>query len=1130
MNTFTQEFEEKLRVNTPKELGVFPSSSTNLDVWSVLDLYFKERGLVYHKLEPYDLFLETVKEVIQRTPPITVEDRKSQNNYQYTFGNVSIFPPSFTPQEARLNNLYYNLTITADIIQGFTSEMKSHTQKTFHQQKICELPLMLGTRFCHTYQKTEEEKIHLGECDSDIGGYYICHGKERCIVASERIEYNRIYVWPPQKPKEKKNFLMMAEIRSVVVRGSKPSLVKIFIEPSHNMVCTLSGLKEVVQIGTIIHAVGFACGMWGLNDDSTSVIRSLIIGDDISIEMSDMVEVLLENSKQARNDKCIDIISYMAMTAVPKANRPEFIQQICRKELLLHLPDRLKPYFLCYMVRKLMMVRLKKRTEDDRDHFANKRCDSDGKLLEDLFRGYFIKYLESVTKKLMSHPNNVSIFERDFTITQGIQRCMGTGNWGIQKIGFQKVGVCQLLTRLNYVSALSHLRRVCSNRSVESRAMKIRHLHSSQWGVFDPAETPEGENAGILKNMSVGGHITSETSPFVVETVLNTFKSFDPKIEVNNFHLPKVFVNGNLLGLTKSPGYLLGELREARTNGRLHPETSIAYKSADKEIHIYCDSGRCSRPLFTIKADKLLIPPDFTVSSPTWHTLIEKGYIQYVDTLEEQTSFVSTFTNNILKGSNFCEIHPATILGVCCSIIPFCNHNQSPRNAYSGNMTKQAIGIFAMNFLQRFETSGYILHYPEKPLVVPRMAKYFGYEKLASGINCIVACISEGGWGQEDSVIINLSAVQRGLFTTTVYKTYTAEEKNQENQMIETIELPPDPKIGGKNKNILKLDDRGIIKEKSIVKEGDVIIYKTIRKDGKSGERSDTSIIHKLEETGFVDKVLVTKNADGNKLVKVRVGFIRIPIMGDKFASTHAQKGTCGILLPQEDLPFTAEGIVPDLIINPHAIPSRMTIAHLIECITGKVAVLKGEIIDGTPFDSDQNRMVKHMEELGSVLHQHGYDRTGEETMYSGITGDLLKGTIFIGPTYYRRLKHMIMDKLSARAEGPVQGFTRQPANHGRKNGTKYTSTRFGNMEVDGILSHGARDATRERMFVSSDAYQTEVCFKCGGFTAGQTCKCQAGSGQVAMPYAYKLFQHNTTSLMIKSSLRTEDSTSTKFS
>jgi DNA-directed RNA polymerase II subunit RPB2 len=389
-------------------------------------------------------------------------------------------------------------------------------------------------------------------------------------------------------------------------------------------------------------------------------------------------------------------------------------------------------------------------------------------------------------------------------------------------------------------------------------------------------------------------------------------------------------------------------------------------------------------------------------------------------------------------------------------------------------------------------------------------------------MNAIVAIMCYGGSNQEDSVLFNKGAIERGLFTITVYKTYTAEEKNLENQIIETIEAPFDSKCIDKSKNYLKLDEQGIIREKSIVEENDVIICKSIRSSGKLSERVDASMCHKLEEKGFVDKVLITKNADGNKLVRVRVGFHRIPIFGDKFASVHAQKGTVSMILPPEDMPFTNSGIVPDLIINSHSQVSRMTISHLIECVTGKCAVVSGEFQDATPFNEDEGFMMKHLQKVGDELSKRGFQRHGEEAMMNGMTGELLKGTIFIGPTYYRRLKHMILDKLSARAEGPNQMYTRQPANQGRKNGKKYTSIKFGTMEADAMSSHGASNAIQERLLLSSDKYITSVCNKCGFITS--KCKCGAGTTEVVMPYAFKLLHHNITALQIKASIKTENS------
>lgn len=1126
---FKQVMSPEETKNAPEELGIAPGDSV-LKVWNVIDLYFRERGLVFHKLEPYDIFLESVKDIIRTAQPITVEDRKSQSAYQYSFGNVSLIGSPITPQEARLRNMDYSVTVVADVIQGFTTTLKTNSQKVFHNQKICELPLMLKSRMCRLYQKTTDELIALGECPDDIGGYYLINGKERCIVAQERVMYNRIYVWTPPKSTEKRLYKTMAEIRSVVVRGSKPATTKIFIEPNTNVICQLPGLKEAVQIGTILHAIGALCGTWDLNSDSSEQIRQMIAGDDDLSEdykFGEIMDTILYNSRNSRNESCIDQIGGLSNASISKEQRGEFVSQLLRDEILLHVPIEVKPFFLAYMTRRMILVFLGRQPEDDRDHFSNKRCDSDGKLLEDLFRGFFAKYMENVAMKLSSHPNNGNIFEKENVITKEIHRCMSTGNWGIQKVGFQKVGVCQLLTRLNYTSAVSHMRRLSSNRSAESRATRMRELHSSQWGICDP-ETPEGANTGTLKNLSVAAHITSDTSEDPIRAVLEKMTEFEEKISFSNCSSPKVFLNGNWIGITDTPGTMIAKLRSLRNKGILHHDTSISYQLGIRELHIYCDSGRCSRPLFVVKNNKLVLTREQSISASNWHDLISSGAIQYVDKTEEQTSLISTWANELLPKSHYCEIHPALILGVCCSIIPWPNCNQGPRNVYSANMTKQSIGVYCSNFLQRFDTSAYILHYPQRPLCVPRMSSYFAYSSLPCGVNATVAIMCYTGFNQEDSVILNQGAVDRGLFKVTVYKTYTAEEKSQEGSVYECIETPagtPGEKGVDRNKNYLKLGPDGIIRKGSTVEKNDIIIRKTIRRDGKNSERIDASVYHKLDETGFVDDIYITKTAEGNKLVKVRVGFIRLPIMGDKFASRHAQKGTCGMILPEVDMPYTSNGIRPDIIINPHAIPSRMTIAHLIECVTNKKAALEGKFADSTPFEDSEGQMVRHMEQVGTALHAHGFHSRGEEAMYSGMTGEILTGTVFIGPTYYQRLKHMIMDKLSARSTGPVQAFTRQPANHGRKMGIEYTAIKMGTMETDAMASQGASASLRERLFHSSDKYSTKVCDNCGAICAGKGCKCQAGTTDVNIPFAFKLALHNMEGLVVRVAVKTQNST-----
>lgn len=1127
MEQLAQEFDQKL--NPPFEV---PPQTTNLDVWKYLDLYFRDRGLVFHKLEPYNLLLEDIKHLIRTTPPIVAEDKKSQGVYQYKFGNVTIFPPTVTPQQARLRDMNYNLSVHVDVVQNFVNALGVTESKCFPNQKVMELPCLLKSELCLLYGKTPEELIEMGECPYDLGGYYIVNGKERVIVTQERIEYNRVFVWPPHKEPERKKYRMTAEVRSVVTRGSKPGVIKLYIEKNFNLVALLSGIKEPVLVGTILHIYGALCdptNLWTMDQDSTEKMRLIFGFDANDTEAQEIVKVILDNSAASRDSKAPEQIFRLSTVTIAKDKETEFVNQLFRDELLVNLPQQSKPYFLGYMVKRMIEVFLKRRSEDDRDHFANKRCDTDGKLLEDLVRGFYQKYLENIKDKLDSHPNNVNIFERETCITKEIHQCMGSGNWAVQKIGFTKVGVCQLMTRLNWISALSHMKRDTSNRNIESRCFRLRSLHSSQWGVFDPSETPEGKNTGLVKNMTMVSHITSGSDPRVIREYLRNLEPsvFHPGIELSRCTMTKVFLNGVWIGTTDRPGVLLGKLRHSRKISRLHHDTSIAYKSGEREVWIMCDSGRCSRPLLVVEQGKLLLTEKVTPES--WHTLIDQGYIQYVDTLEEQTSVVSTFLDRINPRSQYCEIHPALILGVCSSIIPWPSSNQSPRNTYSGAMTKQAISIFALNFLQRFDTSSYMLNYAQRALVAPRMSEYLAYNQLATGMNCVVAIMCYSGYNQEDSIIMNRAAVERGLFVITVYKTYSASERNIDNQTIETIEAPFSPEILDKTKNYNYLDEFGIIKEGSPVRDGIVLIHKSTRREGKGSTREDSSVIHKLEEVGVVDKVHITKTADGNKLVKVRVAFTRSPIEGDKFASTEGQKGTLGLLMNPEDMPFTADGITPDIIINPHAFPSRMTIGQLVECVTGKAAALTGKFQDATPFTDSDCFIVKHLEQVGNALNRHGFQGRGEEVMYSGMTGEMLgrrsdgqiKASVFIGPTYYRRLKHMILDKLSAREEGPNQSYTRQPANHGRKHGTKFTSIKFGNMEVDAMESQGASASVWERMYYSSDKYQTDVCDKCGCIGG---CKCKASVTRANMPYVFKLLYHNVAALQLEMTLRTENS------
>ncbi|CAK0797601.1 unnamed protein product [Prorocentrum cordatum] len=669
------------------------------------------------------------------------------------------------------------------------------------------------------------------------------------------------------------------------------------------------------------------------------------------------------------------------------------------------------------------------------------------------------------------------------------------------------------------MATLSHLRRMLTPLARSGKLAKPRQLHNTHWGLVCPAETPEGQAVGLVKNISLMCYISLGSPQTIIEDFLDEWGVLD-LMECSPEHIKKyakVFLNGIWVGMHEKPAQLRNTLLSLRRRKDIDSEVSIQQDLKNKEIRIATDCGRATRPLYIVdyEAQKTLINYSHVKKVKdgewAWGDLMRNGLVEYLDAEEEECSMISMFVEDLVKMRAYCktwthaEIHPAMIFGICASIIPFPDHNMSPRNVFQSAMGKQAIGVFGTNFYARMDTFACVMCYPMKPFVGTRSMNYLRFREMPAGVNTMVFIMCYTGYNQEDSLMLSQSAVDRGFMRAVSYRCYAAEEKAQGGKPIDTFENPTQFRCMGMRKgDYSKLDHDGLACPGSRVLGDDIIIGRTtvlppdINKDVKVGvpkyDRKDASVCVRTAEFGIVDQVMLSLNKEGFKFTKVRLRTLKIPEVGDKFASRHGQKGTLGIMYRQEDMPWSHFGMTPDIVMNPHAIPSRMTIGHLVEQLTGKVGSLVGCQGDATPF----TRVT--VKDIAGRLHDMGFQRYGNERVINGHTGRPLTNKIFVGPVYYQRLKHMVSDKVQSRSRGPVQSLVRQPTEGRAKEG----GLRFGEMERDCIISHGSAKFLKERLFDVSDAYRLHVCDTCGLFAVARlkknTFECKLCKDKVVEP------------------------------
>ncbi|RKP19176.1 DNA-directed RNA polymerase II subunit RPB2 [Rozella allomycis CSF55] len=1147
---------------------------TQEDCWTVISTFFEEKGLVRQQIDSFDEFIQnTMQEIVTENGQLVLQTAQQHSGkegdvskkYVITFDQIYLSRPSHTeadgtmqamvPNDARLRNLTYAAPLYVDIKkQTFVGEDEDEEmvenedlQKVF----IGRIPMMLRSSFCTLGQVADEDLTDVGECPYDQR-YFIINGSEKVLIAQERLATNQVLVFAKAPPS---TYSHVAEIRSTIERGihkSSALSIKMMSKNSEKgasgqyIRATLPYIKQDIPIVVVFRALGFVAD----ND-----VLEHVCYDFNDQEMLEMLRPCIEEAFVIQEESvALDFIGRRGMTiGASKEKRVRYAKDILQKEMLPHVGIEMncetnKAFFFGYMIHRLLLVALERREQDDRDHYGKKRMDLAGPLLAGLFRMLFKKLTKDVGRYLQkcidsNRDFNLTLAVKSNTITNGLRYSIATGNWGDQKKSMEsRVGVSQVLNRYTYASTLSHLRRVNTPIGRDGKLAKPRQLHNSHWGMVCPAETPEGQACGLVKNLSLMTYISVGTSPAPIIDALKIYQmEYLAEISPTSIsNSTKIFINGNWVGIHNDPKRLINDLKKFRRECAISFETSLVHDVREKEVRILTDAGRCCRPLFIVQNQSIQLNQNHLnqlqqrdITGFNWQNLLENGIIEYLDVEEEETCMICMTPEDLNEAKNIadfptkythCEIHPSMILGICASIIPFPDHNQSPRNTYQSAMGKQAMGINATNFQRRMDTLNNILFYPQKPLVTTRSMEYLHFRELPAGQNAIVAIACYSGYNQEDSVIMNQSAIDRGLFRSICYKTYSDEEKKVGTLQVEEFMKPTfSTTVRMRHGTYDKLEDDGLIAPGTRVSGDDIMIGKTVPIPEDSDElgqrtpshtRRDASTPLKSNEHGIVDQVMLSTNSDGYRFVKIRVSSVRTPQMGDKFASRHGQKGTVGITYRQEDMPFTAQGITPDIIINPHAIPSRMTIGHLVECLLGKVSAITGDEGDATPFTDVT------VESISETLLKCGYQSRGFEVLYNGHTGRKLNAQIFMGPTYYQRLKHMVDDKIHARARGPVQILTRQPVEGRSRDG----GLRFGEMERDCIIAHGASQFLKERLYYSSDAYRIHVCDICGlmaianlkkGVYECKACRNKTKISQLNVPYAFKLLCQELMSMNI---------------
>lgn len=1056
----------------------------------VVKKYLEEHSLVESNVVSFNNFIDKkMQEIVSE-----LSEDINNEDFEINFGKIDVGKPQvieadgstsfITPAEARIRNLTYSAPIKLEIT------IKKDDQTDSQIVEIGKIPVMVGSKVCNTYGMSKEELIQNFSDPMDPGGYFIINGNERVMIMVEDLAENQPFI-----ENDSQGNLML---RLFSLKGTYRIPVSIHEDKEGIFNVSFSRFKNLPAV-VVLKALGLT--------------KESDISRYIGKETDSLMVNLYEYVNLATPEDAMMFIAEKTALHGTKKEILDRVKQRIDSYLFPHIGQKKeermkKAVTLCKLIRQFLIAKENPKLKTDKDHYSNKRVRLSGDLLSSLFRVNISILIRDIQYSLQKASKRKKFFSirtiaKSTLFSHRVESAIATGSWT-----GERSGITQNMDKTNYLATISQLQRVSSMLPGEQENFAARTLHPTHYGRFCPIETPEGTEIGLRKNLAILSRVSTR-----VELDNNRFTK-----ELESFGLDKeggkefdVFMNGIFIGSVDNVEDFVQAVKEKRRNNELPIQLNLRDNTVMKNILISTEPGRVLRPLIIVEngiprlTDEKKL--ELEQGNIKWTDLVQGGVIEYLDAAEEENALVALYPNEVTQEHTHLEIDPMDLLGVITSLVPYGNHDQSSRLNRGSKTQKQSLGIYAANYHTRLDTDVSILEYPQKPIV--RSFVYDTLNTYPAGQNLVVAIMTYEGYNMEDALIFNKGSLDRGVGRSFYYRPYSAVEMNYAGGLKDEILVPDKDTSGYKIESAYRyLENDGLIFPEAEVGEGEVLIGKISPPKFLSEAREisvrtkkEASVVMRQEESGVVDAVFITEDGEGNKIAHIKTRDQRIPEIGDKFATAHGQKGVIGAIIPEADVPFTGRGIRPDVIFNPHGLPSRMTVGYLLELLAGKVGALQGTTVDGTAFSG------KSKKELENSLREMGFRFDGKETMYNGVTGKKMDAKIFVGNLYYLKLKYMVRNKIHGRASGKVALLTRQPV-EGRSRGG---ALRLGEMEQQALVAHGASLLLKERY--DSDKVVLHICEECGSIGIDDnirnriTCPlCSSDNVQpVEVSYAFKL-------------------------